>query len=144
VIAGARAVLGVHDEDGMLEWIELPPGASATAELSRAMAELLARSGCTARMFVTSPVRPLPGGALDLAGDPAASPRSGPRLARVGAPGARAYFEATPIVGADQWLPLQNQRVRYFKRPAPPASASASGSAQPAPSAAPPASSTPF
>ncbi len=140
--ADARAALGVHDEDGMLEWIEVPPGVPPSAALTSAMAAILARAGCSARMFVTSSVRPLLGGALDIAGEPVALARGGPRLVRVSAPGARAYFEATPIVPADVWLPLQSQRVRYFKRPAPAASQSAS--AQPPSSAAPPASSTPF
>jgi hypothetical protein len=46
------------------------------------------------------------------------------KLARVEAPGAKRIFEDTPIVPFDVWYPLQQKRIRYFKKPAdaPPAS----------------------
>jgi hypothetical protein len=114
----------------MLDWLELPPGASASDDAARAMDKLLERAGCRVRMLVVDGTHPVLGGAMDLAGDPSRAEATATRFVRAPAPGAKPYFESTPIVGADTWLPLQSQRVRYFKKGAPPAtSAAPSGSA---------------
>jgi hypothetical protein len=45
---------------------------------------------------------------------------SGPRavrLSRVEAAGARRIFEDTKVVPFDVWYPLQQKRIRYFKKP---------------------------
>lgn len=130
---GARAAVGVRDDDGMLDWVELLPGALATDEAARAMDKLLERAGCRVRMLVVDGTRPVLGGAMDLAGDPSRAEASATRFVRAPAPGARPYFEGTPIVGADTWLPLQSQRVRYFKKGAPAATSAAPNASTTAP-----------
>jgi len=39
------------------------------------------------------------------------------RLVRTEAPGAGRIFEDTPVVPHDTWYPLQQKRIRYFKKP---------------------------
>jgi hypothetical protein len=136
-----RAAIGIHDEDGMLEWIELPSDGPADAATLHAMDSLLSHDGCGTRLFVDGSARVLLGGSLDLDGAKAAVPAgTTARLVRGTAPAARPYFESTPIVGPAVWQPLQRERVRYFpkaaKRPPPAAvSGSASGPAPPSPPA---------
>ncbi len=38
------------------------------------------------------------------------------RLSRAEAAGARRVFEDTPVVPFDTWYPLQQKRIRYFKK----------------------------
>ena len=68
----ARGAVGISDEDGMLEWIELLPEDPADPASSEAMLALLEKNGCSARGLVTSDVRAFLGGSLDIGGDPAA------------------------------------------------------------------------
>ena len=137
-----RVAVGIHDEDGMLEWVELAPDATADASSSRAMDALLAHDGCGTRLFVLGAARALLGGSLELDGSKGSPPvGTSARLVRGAAPAARPYFESTPIVTPSVWQPLQSQRVRYFPKPrsAAPAStsgASPAGSANPTPPAA--------
>jgi hypothetical protein len=132
--ATARAAVGVQDEDGMLDWIELPPDLAPSAVTAKAMDALLARAGCSSRMLVTGDSRALLGGTLDLAAQPfeAAIGATAARLVRGAAPGAHLAFD-TPVVPPAVWQPLQSQRVRYFRRPAKRAAAGspAAGSALP-------------
>jgi hypothetical protein len=140
----ARVAVGIHDEDGMLEWVELAPDASADAATARAMDALLARDGCATRLLVEGAARALLGGSLDLEGASTTTPAgTSARLVRGQAPAARPYFESTPIVGPPVWQPLQMQRVRYFPKPkaAPSSAAGTAASASPPPPAAPAASS---
>jgi hypothetical protein len=118
--ATARAAVGVQDEDGMLDWIELPPDATPSATTAKAMDALLARAGCSSRMLVTGDSRALLGGTLDLAAQPFAAVvgATAARLVRDAAPGAQLAFD-TPVVPPAIWQPLQAQRVRYFRRQAP-------------------------
>ena len=39
------------------------------------------------------------------------------RLSRAEAAGARRIFEDTPVVPYETWDPLQQKRIRYFKKP---------------------------
>ncbi len=135
----ARAALGVQDDDGMLAWVELPPGAKPDGSTAAAMDALLVRLGCSARMAVPGDSRAMPGGTLDAAGDPAgAPPAEAVQLVRARAPDAHPVFTDTPIVPWQVWQPLQAKRVRYFYKPAPTSASTGSGApAPPAASAAP-------
>jgi hypothetical protein len=120
--AGARAAVGVQDEDGMLLWVEMPSDApAADSQTARAMDALLERLGCSARMVLPGDARALLGGSLDVSGDPIADPAIpiGSRLVRDRAPGAHSVFDTTPIVPIQVWQPLQAKRVRYFYKPSP-------------------------
>jgi hypothetical protein len=83
------------------------------------MDKLLEKSGCSSRMLVTGDARALLGGTLDVVGEPATPPgtASTARLVRASPPGAHLAFADTPVVAPAVWQPLQNQRVRYFRRP---------------------------
>lgn len=118
VSSRARVAIGVHDEDGMLEWIELAPELGADAQTAATMDALLKEHGCSTRMLVLGDARALVGGSLDVAGEPS-KPPSGPssRLVRGQAPSAKLAFTDTPIVSPTVWQPLMNQRVRYFPKP---------------------------
>jgi len=148
--AVARAAVGISDEDGMLQWVELAPDEKSDARASEQLLDLLARLGCRTRGLVADDARALLGGSLDLAAEPTAPPAAlgAVRLVRTTAPGARAYFERNEIVPQSVWFPLQQQRVKWRPTLAPPdkpaASGSASAGAPPTPSgaAAPPASPT--
>jgi len=119
--ASAHAAAGVQDEDGMLVWVELPPGVHPDAATAATMDTLLAHLGCTGRLAVAGGARLLPGGTLDTSGDPLpAPPDATVRLVRAPGPGARPVFPETPIVPISVWQPLQAKRVRYFRKPPPP------------------------
>ena len=133
--AAARAAVGVQDEDGMLDWIELAPEVPASATTASVLDALLARAGCSSRMLVTGDPHALLGGTLDLAAQPfeAAVGATAARLVRGAAPGAHLAFESTPIVPPAVWQPLESQRVRYFRRAPKKASSVAQGRAAPLP-----------
>jgi hypothetical protein len=116
--ATARAAVGVQDEDGMLDWVELAPEVPADATTARALDAMLLRAGCTSRMLVTGDSRALLGGTLDLAAQPfvAVVGSTAARLVRGKAPGAHLAFESTPIVAPEVWQKLESLRVRYFRR----------------------------
>lgn len=137
----ANAAVGVGDEDGMLQWVELAPGTQPSAAAAHAMGELLSSLGCSQRMWLLAGTRAALGGTLDAAGQPFAPPTPDAVLVRADAPGAHPYFVDTPIVGQDVWQPLQSQRVRYFKKPGAPAGSASSGGTPGG--AAPPSPSTP-
>jgi hypothetical protein len=65
------------------------------------------------------------GGDTDLAGAAVRPPSGGGvvRLERVDAAGGRRIFTETPIVPFSTWYPLQQKRIRYFKKPEQAASA---------------------
>jgi hypothetical protein len=116
---GAVAALGVSDEGGMLIYAELeaPPPAPSPAD-TKLLVELLKKLGSGTRLLLSHPLPIALGGDSDFAGK-AVRPPGGPsavRLARVEAAGARRIFEDTPIVPYDTWYPLQQKRIRYFKK----------------------------
>lgn len=127
----ARAAVGVQDEDGWLDWVEIPPGTRPDAVSAAAMDGLLRRLGCGVRLLLGADSRAILGGALDLGGGPTDLPSAVPfmRLVRGTPPSARLYFEATPVVAPAIWKPLQSQRVRYFPKPTHTAFAAPSASA---------------
>ena len=133
----ARAAVGINDEDGMLQWVELLPEDAADAGSADRMLKLLERLGCSARGLVAGGMRAFLGGSLDIGGQPASSTAIAVRLLRTPAPGAKAYFESTEVVPQSVWFPLQEKRVKWRPTLAPPdkpaASAGASGAAPPPP-----------
>jgi hypothetical protein len=131
--AEARAAVGISDEDGMLEWVELLPEDAPSVAASEAMLKLLEKLGCSARGVVANEVRAFLGGSMDVAGEPAAMQVVTARLVRATAPAGRPYFESTEIVPPSVWNPLQAQRVRWksslIVQPPPPEKPSGSSSA---------------
>ncbi|WP_437594556.1 hypothetical protein [Sorangium sp. So ce1000] len=139
-VGSARAVaaLGVNDEDGMLIYVErvaagspsapdaaLAPDASAPSPKpvdprdAKLLQDFLGGLGCSSRIYLSRPLPVALGGDTDLSGAAVHAP-SGPhavRLTRAEAPGAGRMFESTPIVPHSVWYPLQQKRVRYFKKP---------------------------
>lgn len=115
----AVAAIGVSDEDGMLVYAELAtaPAAPSPAD-GKTLADLLKKAGCSSHVFLKAPWALALGGDTSLAGA-AMHPPSGAsavRLARAAAPGAGRFLESTPIVPFDKWYPLQQKRIRYFKK----------------------------
>ncbi|HVJ95039.1 MAG TPA: hypothetical protein VM580_34910 [Labilithrix sp.] len=133
----ARGAVGISDEDGMLQWIELLPEDAPNVETSEAMLKVLERMGCSSRGLLMGDARAFLGGTLDIGGEPAAPAAIAVRLARTPAPGAKQIFESTPIVPQSVWQPIQSQRVKWRPTLAPPAKPSASASASGAGSAPP-------
>lgn len=137
--AEARAAVGVSDEDGMLQWVELAPEEAGDPQVRDQMLALLQRLGCSQRALVAGDVHAFPGGSLDTSGQPAVPGPEQVRLLRDAAPGAHPIFEKVEIVPQPVWYPLQQQRVKWRPTLAPPdkpaasASASGSGAAPPKP-----------
>ncbi|MDB4942326.1 MAG: hypothetical protein JWP97_1860, partial [Labilithrix sp.] len=133
--ATARAAVGISDEDGMLQWVELAPDDVPDETTSARLLKLLERLGCSARGLVGGDLHALLGGSLDLAGQPARGAPATVRLIRAAAPGARPLFEGTEVVPQSVWFPLQEKRVKWRPTLAPPEKPAASSSAAPATSA---------
>ncbi len=134
----ARGAVGISDEDGMLQWIELLPEDAPSAESSEAMLKALEGLGCSARGLVAGDLRAFLGGTLDIGGEPAAPAVVSVKLVRTAAPGAKQIFESTPVVGQPVWQPLQAKRVKWRPTLAPPDKPAASASSSAAPPPAPP------
>jgi len=134
----ARGAVGISDEDGMLQWIELLPEDVPSAETSEAMLALLAKIGCSSRGLLSGDLRAFLGGTLDVGGEPAAPATVAVRLARTPSPAAKQIFESTAIVPQSVWQPLQAQRVKWRPTLAPPEKPAGSASASGASSAPPP------
>jgi hypothetical protein len=135
---GAVAALGVEDEGGMLLYAELDGGAPAPAPAAPGPARsaepaappadphdavlldgFLKQLGCSSRLLLPRRLPLALGGDTDLTGA-AVRPPSGSgavRLVRAEGPGAGRMFESTPVVPFDVWYPLQQKRIRYFKKP---------------------------
>ncbi|MBN9162663.1 MAG: hypothetical protein BGO98_45540 [Myxococcales bacterium 68-20] len=132
--ANARGAVGVSDEDGMLQWVELLPEDAPSAETSAAMLALLERIGCSSRGLLMGDLRAYLGGTLDIGGEPAAPAAVAVKLTRTPSPAAKQIFESTPIVPQAVWQPLQKQRVKWRPTLAPPEKPASSASSGPAPS----------
>ena len=118
--ATGRVAVGIQDEDGMLNWVELAPDVPVDEKSSKALDVFLAKVGCSSRVLVRGDPRVLLGGVMDITGAPVPPAEvTGARLVRDDAPGAKRYFDSTEIVGPNVWQPLQSQRVRYFRKPEP-------------------------
>lgn len=113
-IAAATALLGVTDDDGTLVL------AIADAPAGAALRTLLQQLGCSQVLIPPKTLDLRLGGSLDLGGELAKTPLTGPvvTLERAQAPAARELFPGTPVVDPSVWQPLQARRVRYFgKKP---------------------------
>jgi len=138
-VGSAAAGLGVEDEGGMLVYAEIVGGAAVTAAAAPARSaepaaaappapdprdakvldDFLKVLGCSSRALLPGRLSLALGGDTDLGGT-ATHPPVGPgvvRLVRTEAPGAGRIFEDTPVVPHDTWYPLQQKRIRYFKKP---------------------------
>src|SRR5262249_38268608 len=116
----AVAAVGVDDDGGMLVYAELAklPSMPAVAD-GKVLDDLLKRMGCGARILLTKPLPLALGGDTDLGGGAVHRP-SGPnavRFERIDAAGGRRILTDTPIVPFGTWYPLQQKRIRYFKKP---------------------------
>lgn len=127
----AHAAVGIQDEDGMLNWIEIPETSTLDAEGVRRIDELLKQMGCSSRMFVPGQLRAFLGRELGIDAERAAPHSTLLSFTRVSTPAAALHFTDTAIVPFSVWQPLQAQRVRYFPKPTPKGSASAAS--KPAP-----------
>jgi hypothetical protein len=120
-LKGARTAVGIHDEEGMLEWVEFAPESPTPPDSANLLLAVLAESGCSRRVVLRTPGTARVGGTVDLDGV-AADPVIGPtaRLVRAEPPSARLYFDGTAVVPPTVWQPLQAKRVRYFRKPTKP------------------------
>jgi hypothetical protein len=122
VAAGAPAVaaVGVYDEGGMLLYLEMEnPPQQPTAGDGKLLSDYLKKLGCSFRLLLSHPMPVTLGGDSDWAGNPVRPP-TGPgavRLVRAEGASAKRVFEDTPVVPFDTWYPLQQKRIRYFKKP---------------------------
>ncbi len=114
----ARAAAGIQDEGGALVYVE-PVDAAAPIDAG-ALDGLLARLGCSSRVLLREALHPALGGTTTLGGEPAPpapATRATVRLVRGATPAGTRIFPDTPLAPPSVWLPLQSQRVRYFKKP---------------------------
>ncbi len=123
----AHAAVGIHDEDGMLTWIEIPETATLAPQEVADIDALLLQMGCSSRMFLPGQLRAYLGRELGIDATPARAHSTLISFSRVVTPAAEPHFADTPIVPFNVWQPLQAQRVRYFDKPKPKASASPAG-----------------
>lgn len=121
-LAEATVVLGVADDDGTLVV------AISDKPAGPALKALVQSLGCAQVVVGPKGLDLRLGTGLDLDGELAPKPMSGTvvTLERAAAPAAQQLFGGTPVVDPAIWAPLQAKRVRYGKKPAPPAP-SASG-----------------
>ena len=113
------AVACVHDESGMLFYVEAAQqGTGAAPADLKAVRELLGKLGCSQLLVLDKPLALAMGGTLALSGEVIRPPtgKGVVRLIRSEPPGGKRFFEDTPVVSKDVWYPLQQQRVRYFKK----------------------------
>ncbi len=110
----AQAAVGITDDDGMLVYVEAPKPVAASS-----LAKALERAGASQALVLAAPLSVALGGDTDLAGKATRAPTGAGavRLVRVESPGAKRSFESTPVVPFNTWYPLQQHRVRYFKKP---------------------------
>ncbi len=111
--AEAAAGVGV-DEDGHLLYVELDGGAKGDGAL---LDKVLADLGCASRLYFERSLTPLFAGTTTLASQPGKHHGGHTiKLVRGEAPGARSLFVDTPIVPYAEWGPIQQKRIRYFKK----------------------------
>jgi hypothetical protein len=99
--------------------VESAPGAEPSPANAKVLDALLKKLGCGSRLVLSRPLTIALGGDSDLTGN-AVRPPSGAgavKLLRAEAAGARRIFQDTPVVPFDVWYPLQQKRIRYFKKP---------------------------
>jgi len=92
----------------------VPPGQNA------AIGALFKQVGCSSAIYFDAPLALALGDNTSLAGNAVHAPSSPTAVAlvRVEAAGGKRVFEDTPVVPFDTWYPLQQKRIRYFRKPA--------------------------
>jgi hypothetical protein len=138
--ASPAAAVGITDEGGMLVYAEIvgsdgakegaDPRDAAAAPRGNAqvLERVLGRLGCSSRLMLPHALHPALAGSHLLSGAPAPLVEGATvRLVRGEGPGARSIFEDTPVVPLEVWYPLQQKRIRYFKKPATPAASAKPG-----------------
>jgi hypothetical protein len=103
----------------MLYYVEVEgaPAQPSPAD-GKVLDQLLKKLGCSTRLSLSQALPLALGGDTDFAGA-AVRPPSGAgavRLSRAEAAGAMRVFEDTPVVPYETWYPLQQKRIRYFKK----------------------------
>lgn len=129
------AAAGV-DAGGFAVYLEIMSGHERGSD-ARLLSSILAELGCSQVVLFEQSLLPAIGGLRGLDGRAPAAQKRGVHLVRGVAPGARRFFEDTPVVHPDVWAPLQRKRVRYFRKPTPAASSDAEAPPSPAPTATP-------
>jgi hypothetical protein len=112
-------LLCVHDESLMLYYAEVEGAEQGKTAKLGAMKEYFDKQlGCTSTLALSAPLALVLGDNTSLGGATAHLPKGkgAVRMIRADAPGGRRFFEDTPIVPRDVWYPLQQHRVRYFKK----------------------------
>lgn len=138
-LASATTLAGVTDDDGTLILV------IADGPAGPALRTLLQQLGCSQVLVPAKALDMRLGNGLDLTGELAKTPLTGPTvtLERALAPAAKELFPSTPVVDPSVWGPLQARRVRYFgKKPVRPWTVVPTPSPTSSPTSAPPKSSS--
>jgi hypothetical protein len=116
--ATGSAVIGVHDESGMLFYAEVDGTGDRSKTDVAALKQYLTDLGCSQILVLAQPLSLAMGGALAITGPPIPpiEGKTAVTLIRTEAPDGRRMFEDVPIVPKDTWYPLQTIRVRYERK----------------------------
>jgi hypothetical protein len=112
-------VLCVQRDSGMLFYAEVDGAEGGKRGKLGALVDYLDKQvGCEATLSLAAPLAAVLGDNTTLAGAASHLPKGAGavRMVRADAPGGTRFFENTPIVPRDVWYPLQQHRVRYFKK----------------------------
>jgi hypothetical protein len=115
------------DDQGKIVYAEVAT-APDPARDGQALATVLDAARCGPRLFLSTPLRIVLGGARDLSDHPAHVTAAAIRLVRRPAPGSQRLFPDTPVLAPEVWQPLQRQTRWFPKDPEPGASSSATAS----------------
>lgn len=107
------ALMAVHPESGMFYYAESTGTEPGSLE---AMRDVFAKLGCSEFLYLSARWSLRLGDGTSLDGTAIHPLPGGVRLVRKTAPGGLRFFEDTPVVDRDVWYPLQQHRVRYFKK----------------------------
>ncbi len=115
-LGSAAGLVCVHDESGILYYAEVSGAGQGKRVDVRAMAAALAKIGCSSSAALRDPLGVVLADGTELDGAQGLARKDSTRLVRADAPSGARFFEDTPVVGRDVWYPLQQHRVRYFKK----------------------------
>lgn len=112
------AVLGVHDDSGMLYYLEVDGTGDRSKTSVAGIKTYLTDLGCSQVLVLENPLPLAMGGAIAMSGQsiPPLEGKTAVTLLRGQAPDGRRMFEEVPIVPKDTWYPLQTIRVRYERK----------------------------
>ncbi len=118
-LGDGAGVLCVQRDSGMLLYAEIDGAEGGKRGKLGPMLDYFDKQiGCDATLALAAPLAAVLGDNTTLSGTASHLPKSrtAARLVRADAPGGTRFFESTPIVPRDVWYPLQQHRVRYFKK----------------------------